>query len=96
MANLVARPIIRDETLIEQVNGKDFVVVPYTMRNKDILLIEARHRRQWRHRAIAAFLRCIRRELDPLPLVLKRTPPYSRRWLWASACFFSRGRHPAP
>ena len=33
----------RDEPFIEQVNGKDFVVVPYTLRNNDILLIEARN-----------------------------------------------------
>jgi len=33
----------RDEPFIEQVNGKDFVVVPYTLRNNDILLIEGRN-----------------------------------------------------
>src|SRR5947208_15005908 len=32
-----------DEPFIEQVNGKDFVVVPYTRRNNDILLIEGRN-----------------------------------------------------
>jgi peptidoglycan/xylan/chitin deacetylase (PgdA/CDA1 family) len=32
----------RDEPFIEQVNGKDFVVVPYTLRNNDIVLIEGR------------------------------------------------------
>ena len=32
-----------DEPFIEQVNGKDFVVVPYTLRNNDILLIEGRN-----------------------------------------------------
>lgn len=35
--------ISRDEPFIEQVDGKDFVVVPYTLRNKDILLIEGRN-----------------------------------------------------
>ena len=33
----------RDEPFIEQVNGKDFMVVPYTLRNNDILLIEGRN-----------------------------------------------------
>jgi len=33
----------RDEPFIEQVNGADFVVVPYTLRNNDILLIEGRN-----------------------------------------------------
>ena len=32
----------RDEPFIEQVGGKDFVVVPYTLRNNDIVLIEGR------------------------------------------------------
>ncbi len=32
----------RDEPFIEQVDGKDFAVVPYTLRNNDILLIEGR------------------------------------------------------
>jgi len=35
--------ISRDEPFIEQVNGKDFGVVPYTLRNNDILLIEGRN-----------------------------------------------------
>lgn len=35
--------ISRDEPFIEQVDGKDFVVVPYTLRNNDILLIEGRN-----------------------------------------------------
>jgi len=35
--------ISRDEPFIEQVNGEDFVVVPYTLRNNDILLIEGRN-----------------------------------------------------
>lgn len=35
--------ISRDEPFIEQVNGQDFVVVPYTLRNNDILLIEGRN-----------------------------------------------------
>jgi peptidoglycan/xylan/chitin deacetylase (PgdA/CDA1 family) len=33
----------RDEPFIERVNDKDFVVVPYTLRNNDILLIEGRN-----------------------------------------------------
>lgn len=33
----------RDEPFIEAVNGKDFVVVPYTLRNNDILLVEGRN-----------------------------------------------------
>ncbi|WP_044560618.1 polysaccharide deacetylase family protein [Azospirillum sp. B4] len=33
----------RDEPFIEQVNGHDFVVVPYTLRNNDIVLIEGRN-----------------------------------------------------
>ncbi|WP_213941387.1 polysaccharide deacetylase family protein [Pseudomonas sp. dw_612] len=35
--------VSRDEPFIEQVNGKDFVVVPYTLRNNDIVLIEGRN-----------------------------------------------------
>ena len=35
--------VSRDEPFIEQVNGHDFVVVPYTLRNNDILLIEGRN-----------------------------------------------------
>jgi peptidoglycan/xylan/chitin deacetylase (PgdA/CDA1 family) len=33
----------RDEPFIEQVGGRDFVVVPYTLRNNDILLVEGRN-----------------------------------------------------
>ncbi|MBV8251892.1 MAG: polysaccharide deacetylase family protein [Chitinophaga sp.] len=33
----------RDEPFIIQVNNKDFAVVPYTLRNNDILLIEGKH-----------------------------------------------------
>jgi peptidoglycan/xylan/chitin deacetylase (PgdA/CDA1 family) len=33
----------RDEPFIETVDGKDFVVVPYTLRNNDILLVEGRN-----------------------------------------------------
>lgn len=33
----------RDEPFIIQVNGKDFAVVPYTLRNNDILLIEGKN-----------------------------------------------------
>lgn len=35
--------VSRDEPFIEAVNGKDFVVVPYTLRNNDIVLVEGRH-----------------------------------------------------
>ncbi|OJB24075.1 polysaccharide deacetylase [Burkholderia ubonensis] len=35
--------VSRDEPFIEAVNGRDFVVVPYTLRNNDILLIEGRN-----------------------------------------------------
>jgi hypothetical protein len=35
--------VSRDEPFIEPVNGKDFVVVPYTLRNNDILLVEGRN-----------------------------------------------------
>lgn len=35
--------VSRDEPFIEMVDGKDFVVVPYTLRNNDILLVEGRN-----------------------------------------------------
>ena len=35
--------VSRDEPFIEKVDGKDFVVIPYTLRNNDILLIEGRN-----------------------------------------------------
>ncbi|MET5115807.1 polysaccharide deacetylase, partial [Burkholderia pseudomallei] len=35
--------VSRDEPFIAQVNGQDFVVVPYTLRNNDILLIDGRN-----------------------------------------------------
>lgn len=35
--------ISRDEPFIIQVNGKDFAVVPYTLRCNDIVLVEGRH-----------------------------------------------------
>jgi len=35
--------VSRDEPFIEQVNGKNFAVVPYTLRNNDIVLIEGRN-----------------------------------------------------
>ncbi|MCU9954975.1 polysaccharide deacetylase family protein [Burkholderia sp. BKH01] len=35
--------VSRDEPFIETVNGHDFAVVPYTLRNNDILLIEGRN-----------------------------------------------------
>jgi len=50
----------RDEPFIEQVNGKDFVVVPYTLRNNDILLIEGRNY------SPSKFLEQIRLDFDQL------------------------------
>ena len=35
--------VSRDEPFIEKVDGKDMVVIPYTLRNNDILLIEGRN-----------------------------------------------------
>ncbi|KVD51087.1 polysaccharide deacetylase [Burkholderia sp. ABCPW 11] len=35
--------VSRDEPFVETVGGRDFVVVPYTLRNNDILLIEGRN-----------------------------------------------------
>lgn len=35
--------VSRDEPFVEQVGGKDFAVVPYTLRNNDIVLIEGRN-----------------------------------------------------
>jgi peptidoglycan/xylan/chitin deacetylase (PgdA/CDA1 family) len=35
--------VSRDEPFIEKVDAKDFIVVPYTLRNNDILLIEGRN-----------------------------------------------------
>ena len=35
--------ISRDEPFITKVNGKNFVVMPYTLRNNDIVNIEGRH-----------------------------------------------------
>ena len=35
--------VSRDEPFIEEVDGNDLVVVPYTLRNNDILLIEGRN-----------------------------------------------------
>ncbi|MYM87633.1 polysaccharide deacetylase family protein [Rugamonas sp. FT82W] len=52
--------VSRDEPFIEQVNGKDFVVVPYTLRNNDILLIEGRNY------SPQAFLAQIKGEFDQL------------------------------
>lgn len=52
--------ISRDEPFIEQVNGKDFVVVPYTLRNNDILLIEGRNY------SPDKFLAQIKRDFDQL------------------------------
>lgn len=50
----------RDEPFIEQVNGQDFVVVPYTLRNNDILLIEGRNY------SPDKFLAQIKRDFDEL------------------------------
>ncbi|WP_371866292.1 polysaccharide deacetylase family protein [Duganella radicis] len=50
----------RDEPFIEQVNGKDFLVVPYTLRNNDILLIEGRNY------SPSQFLEQIKLEFDQL------------------------------
>ncbi|WP_419735944.1 polysaccharide deacetylase family protein [Pseudomonas sp. COR18] len=50
----------RDEPFIEQVNGKDFIVVPYTLRNNDILLIEGRNY------SPDGFLAQIKRDFDVL------------------------------
>ncbi|ELX08945.1 putative polysaccharide deacetylase [Janthinobacterium sp. HH01] len=52
--------VSRDEPFIEQVNGRDFVVVPYTLRNNDILLIEGRNY------SPQAFLAQIKGEFDQL------------------------------
>jgi len=52
--------ISRDEPFIEQVDGKDFVVVPYTLRNNDIVLIEGRNY------SPDEFLAQIRRDFDEL------------------------------
>jgi peptidoglycan/xylan/chitin deacetylase (PgdA/CDA1 family) len=50
----------RDEPFIEPVNGKDFVVVPYTLRNNDILLIEGRNY------SPSKFVRQIKMDFDQL------------------------------
>ncbi|CDF81646.1 polysaccharide deacetylase [Pseudomonas knackmussii B13] len=50
----------RDEPFVEPVNGKDFVVVPYTLRNNDILLVEGRNY------SPQQFLAQIRGEFDQL------------------------------
>jgi peptidoglycan/xylan/chitin deacetylase (PgdA/CDA1 family) len=50
----------RDEPFIEPVDGKDFVVVPYTLRNNDILLVEGRNY------SPANFLQQIKMDFDQL------------------------------
>lgn len=50
----------RDEPFIVPVNGKDFAVVPYTLRNNDIMLIEGRHF------STGAFLQQLKHEFDQL------------------------------
>jgi len=52
--------VSRDEPFLESVNGKDFVVVPYTLRNNDIVLIEGRNY------SPAQFLEQIKLEFDQL------------------------------
>lgn len=54
--------VSRDEPFIEQVNGKDFVVVPYTLRNNDIVLIEGRNY------SPSKFLQQVKLEFDQLYL----------------------------
>jgi peptidoglycan/xylan/chitin deacetylase (PgdA/CDA1 family) len=50
----------RDEPFIEAVTGRDFVVVPYTLRNNDIVLIEGRNY------SPAMFLEQIKMDFDQL------------------------------
>ena len=50
----------RDEPFIEPVNGRDFAVVPYTLRNNDILLVEGRNY------SPSQFLEQIKLEFDQL------------------------------
>jgi peptidoglycan/xylan/chitin deacetylase (PgdA/CDA1 family) len=52
--------VSRDEPFIEPVDGKDFVVVPYTLRNNDILLVEGRNY------SPANFLEQIKMDFDQL------------------------------
>jgi peptidoglycan/xylan/chitin deacetylase (PgdA/CDA1 family) len=52
--------VSRDEPFVEQVDGKDFAVVPYTLRNNDILLIEGRNY------SPSKFLEQIKLDLDQL------------------------------
>ncbi len=52
--------VSRDEPFIEQVDGHDFVVVPYTLRNNDIVLVEGRHY------SPDAFLQQVKRDFDQL------------------------------
>lgn len=52
--------VSRDEPFIEQVEGRDFVVVPYTLRNNDIVLAEGRHY------SPAAFVEQLEMEFDAL------------------------------
>jgi len=52
--------VSRDEPFVEQVNGKDFVVIPYTLRNNDIVQIEGRNY------SPAKFLEQIKLDFDQL------------------------------
>jgi peptidoglycan/xylan/chitin deacetylase (PgdA/CDA1 family) len=52
--------VSRDEPFLIPVNGKDFVVVPYTLRCNDILLVEGRHF------STADFARQLKDEFDQL------------------------------
>ncbi len=42
-ADDLARAALAPEPFIEAVDGHDFVVIPYTLRNNDILLVEGRN-----------------------------------------------------
>lgn len=65
----------RDEPFVETVNGKDFVVMPYTLRNNDILLIEGRNY------SPSMFIEQIKLEFDQL----YREASYRRRMMSISA-----------
>jgi peptidoglycan/xylan/chitin deacetylase (PgdA/CDA1 family) len=67
--------VSRDEPFVEQVDGKDFVVVPYTLRNNDILLIEGRNY------SPAMFLDQIKLDFD----FLYEEAPHRRRMMSVSA-----------
>lgn len=64
----------RDEPFLLKVNGKDFIVVPYTLRCNDILLIEGRHF------STGQFLEQVKMEFDELYV----ESAYKRRMLSVS------------